>query len=650
MKRTVILFLMTMIACVAVSQEVTLRFTCRYDNGTYHPFDRVQVTNTTQGWSQTLTYPDTVLTVTYTAGSGESITIAERGKPVIGSTYPNPFDGQCSSVLQLAEGEEVTVEVVSLTGAVLSQQTGYLAAGEHKIEITLGEPQVAILRVRTSKGSATTKLYNTARGAENSIVINTMSQTVSKAACTETFTSSDVMTYRAYSVEDGVPQSSYTRNEALGDGGEKILIFSTDQNTSDVFDENGVHFKTFSVSTTRSVRFSKGNLQYTTLGTHTVAGGGEAVGTWRFAQKQYLFAGADNANIASDYTGWIDMFGWGTSGWSGGITACYPWSTSGNTNYYCIAGNVSNSMTGNYANADWGVYNAISNGGDHPGMWRTLTKEEWIYLLRTRSCSTVGDTPNARYAKATVCDVCGMMLFPDTYIHPSGVAIPTGINVEPTTSGIQSFFADNVYDSKAWEQLERAGVIFLPAAGRRVGTNTVSVGAGGFYWSATGNAMPYDISYTDSYLYICGTGDRSQGRTVRLVYDEQTDGASQTVGQNKSASSRTLYYAVDGEDRTVNYSSDGELNRIMQEMTRMVRNGHVVTFSNKSNRPRPRLGVETITFTTRLESEAIAWCKKMCDSGYTVEMRYVVDTKTYHCTATRQHKPFDHSAVLRVDR
>ena len=179
-------------------------------------------------------------------------------------------------------------------------------------------------------------------------------------------------------------------------------------------------------------------------------------------------------------------------------------------------------MSGNWTYSDWGVYNAISNGGNQPNMWRTLTKDEWIYLLRTRSCSTVGATANARYAKATVCDVAGLMLFPDTYEHPDGVAIPININIAPTTSGLTARFDDNVYDAKAWDELERAGVIFLPAAGRRIGTSTTAVGAGCFYWSSTGSgSMPYDVSCTDSFLYICGTGDRTQGRTVRLVCDEE---------------------------------------------------------------------------------------------------------------------------------
>ena len=59
----------------------------------------------------------------------------------------------------------------------------------------------------------------------------------------------------------------------------------------------------FSVSSTKKVMFSKGNLQYQAN-----------PGTWRFAENQYDVIGADNGNIASDYTGWIDLFGWGTWG------------------------------------------------------------------------------------------------------------------------------------------------------------------------------------------------------------------------------------------------------------------------------------------------------------------------------------------------
>ena len=49
------------------------------------------------------------------------------------------------------------------------------------------------------------------------------------------------------------------------------------------------------------VHFSQGNLQYQA-----------STNTWRFAEHQYDYVGADNANISATYTGWIDLFVWGT--------------------------------------------------------------------------------------------------------------------------------------------------------------------------------------------------------------------------------------------------------------------------------------------------------------------------------------------------
>ena len=60
---------------------------------------------------------------------------------------------------------------------------------------------------------------------------------------------------------------------------------------------------TFSTSATSAVEFSNGNVQYHCNKKE-----------WRFAEHQYDFIGADNANIAENYDGWIDLFGFGTSG------------------------------------------------------------------------------------------------------------------------------------------------------------------------------------------------------------------------------------------------------------------------------------------------------------------------------------------------
>lgn len=281
------------------------------------------------------------------------------------------------------------------------------------------------------------------------------------------------------------------------------------------FDANGASSALFSVSATKKVRFSKGNLQYKTTGTHTVTGGGSATGTWRFAEHQYDYIGTDNSNISSSYTGWIDLFCWGTSGWNSGATAYQPYAVSLTSSNYYPGGSNTNNLTGTYARADWGVYNAISNGGDLPGLWRTLTEDEWSYLIFTRSASTVGGTNNARYARAKVNGTSGVILFPDTFTMPAGLTV-TNVNTRTTS------YTSNTYTTSQWSQMETAGCIFLPAAGHRAVTEISIVGTAGEYWSSThcdseGKAIMMNILTNELYTGACII--RSCGRSVRLVQE-----------------------------------------------------------------------------------------------------------------------------------
>ena len=94
----------------------------------------------------------------------------------------------------------------------------------------------------------------------------------------------------------------------------------------------------FSVSDTKKVFFSKGNLQYY-LGTAY---------DWRFAPEQYMVCGEDNKNRETD-DNWIDLFGYGTSGVSYSSGDLYPSNLSLNAgDYYPFA------IEG--TDYDWGVY------------------------------------------------------------------------------------------------------------------------------------------------------------------------------------------------------------------------------------------------------------------------------------------------------
>ena len=256
------------------------------------------------------------------------------------------------------------------------------------------------------------------------------------------------------------------------------------------------------------VYFSQGNLQYQA-----------STDTWKFAESQYDYIGDANSNISSSYDGWIDLFGWGTSGYhdtNDPYNVNYqPWSSSDselNNDYNVYGYGPSTNMpdmnlTSTSVNYDWGVNNPISNGVNTTNQWRTLTQPEWNYVLNTRNT-----TSGIRFAKAQVNDVNGVILLPDDWTIDTYTLNNTNI--------IGASYISNVINASQWVAIENAGGVFLPAAGGRFGTTVADVGSTGFYWLSSGNS-----SCCAYYVYIYNPGiylvnyRRYLGRSVRLVCD-----------------------------------------------------------------------------------------------------------------------------------
>ncbi len=259
-------------------------------------------------------------------------------------------------------------------------------------------------------------------------------------------------------------------------------------NTNNATAQTGVN-GVFSVGANKKVMFSKGNLQYQA-----------STRTWRFAEHQWDMIGEANRNISSSYSGWIDLFGWGTSGYNGKN----PWMTSITDTDY---GNGERDIAG--TNYDWGVNNTISNGGGYS--WRTLTSDEWVYVFDTRSTSS-----GIRYAKATVNGVNGVILLPDNWSS-------SNYSLSSTNQSGASFGSNRISQNDWASKFEAHGAVFLPAAGFRYGTSVYLVGSYGYYWSAS-----YDDSNGARGVLFDG-GDlnpdywyyRNTGLCVRLVRSAQ---------------------------------------------------------------------------------------------------------------------------------
>lgn len=250
----------------------------------------------------------------------------------------------------------------------------------------------------------------------------------------------------------------------------------------------------FSVANGKKVYFSQGNLQYQA-----------STQTWRFAVNQYDYVGGtdvdygsygnvyeggnkcSNNSISSDYSGWIDLFCWGTSGFEHGANCYLPYSTSTDPSDYWAYGDAKLALYQGTGEADWGA-NTISNGGTG---WRTLTDSEWNYLLHTRSTKC-----GKCWVSATINGTKGAIVFSDDY--------------EGSTTGLSAI---------------PEGCAFLPAAGYFSTTDENF-----WYFNNTGNYWTADCSdrYGHTYNNTNSTSfdlnpslHRSGRHSVRLVKNFQ---------------------------------------------------------------------------------------------------------------------------------
>ena len=241
-----------------------------------------------------------------------------------------------------------------------------------------------------------------------------------------------------------------------------MLLMRPDNLSAAIGGEMGASSGVFSVSPTEKVCFAQGNLLYQA-----------STNTWRFAKHQY------DCNIK----GWIEHYSWGK----------------GSTN--------TNMEDSHFI--DWGK-NKITNGGNN--QWRTLTIEEWQYVIDQRTTSS-----GIRFAKAKVKGVNGLILLPDDWKAST-------FNLKNTNQAETGY--SNVINVSQWNVLESAGAVFLPCTGYFDDEfGIVNRNNYGYYWSASTEEDDfydaYSIFFGDSEINTGNYFYRYLGYPVRLVCPAQ---------------------------------------------------------------------------------------------------------------------------------
>jgi hypothetical protein len=255
------------------------------------------------------------------------------------------------------------------------------------------------------------------------------------------------------------------------DGSRVKLHYTGDQRVKSV----NLRTHAFSVSDTKQVLFSRGNLQCRAVNSDEVH--------YQFAEHQYDVIGEENDKILTKqfpYT--IDMFNWGGAD---------------NPLYY------SEESSDFREFVEWGT--KIGDGKT----WRTLTQDEWAYLLGLGE----NDKRSGRYFYITVGGVHGMVLIPDDWQKTSDgwMEMPEGCTMEMAIivnrDGEKHIdWRSNIYTLEQWAVMEANGAAFLPIAGVRSVYVEGPEGFGYGYW-ASNTAYYWSSTAGASYIYTGETGD-----------------------------------------------------------------------------------------------------------------------------------------------
>lgn len=273
----------------------------------------------------------------------------------------------------------------------------------------------------------------------------------------------------------------------------------------------------FSVSATKQVYFTQGNLQYI---------GSAATPYWRVADSQYDYLGTSNgkaenaesgSKIAADVD--VDLFGWGSVDvpfLGSNDNEDYEWgltNTKGGeelpaeNNWATKFNNGTDVLYASDSNIAYGT--AAKKGGNYC----VLTRAEWQYLFA-----------NHYWGFATVTmdngnTVNGLVICPNTVT---------------TEEQAKTFLAGTVYKSSAnqtgktgaysensitQETIDTNGLLFLPAAGNRSNLSVGGVGSYGYYWSTTSSSAKnaYSVYFGTTYFGSAGNYGRYYGFSVRLA-------------------------------------------------------------------------------------------------------------------------------------
>ena len=139
---------------------------------------------------------------------------------------------------------------------------------------------------------------------------------------------------------------------------------------------------------------------------------------------------------------------------------------------------------------------------DNKGTWRTLSIDEWNFLLSGGPIRDGKYKEGVRITTDKDGTVTGLVIAPDDFPEE-----------------IKSYYTETEW----WNNVREYGLVFLPLGGRRYGKEVANVGSAGYYWSSTikenYTSNAWVMSFSEATVWYWYDEPKHTGASVRLVSD-----------------------------------------------------------------------------------------------------------------------------------
>ena len=529
MKKIIPVFVLLLSALTAFSQTVTLTFTGRDASNQHLPMNRVAIANATQGWQETIYYPDTVFTMDGT-GIADN---AANGDFGLRQNNPNPFTGTTYATLQTMDAGEAILEMVDVNGRIVETQNfASLQPGTHQFRINVAAAGIYFLTARQNGQASSIKMVNNGQGATNRIEYQNFvdarnnnnsvetqnfaslpknnAKTNAKGVATHPFALGDDMIYTGYVTVGGTEYQSQ--------------VIRQNQFVSEIFVLN---FNVFSPMGFATVTTDAA----TNVGAFTATCGGNVTddGGYSVIARGICWSTSPNPVFNDNHLSCGDSMG-AFSGQLAGLDA--------NTTYYVRAYAVNSVGT---AYGEQVSFTTFGNGQPCPG------------------AATVTDVDNNTYNTVRIGQQCWMKENLKTTHYADGTSIPLGSSSNTTT-------AYRYYPNNDSSNVSTYGYLYnwLAVMYNSASSDANPSGVQGI--CPTGWHVPSDAEWTQltDYVssqseYVCGSNNTYIAKAFASTTGWSSSSNTCAVSNNLSANNATGFSAVPAGYYSDIYYSFGHL-------------------------------------------------------------------------------------------